>query len=312
MQDDNAHQPICPKCGYDQSGEIATWESQCPVMSICPECGLEFEWADVFDPSRNYLGWYSEHARSILSMLTRSPSTIARLVLPWIFWRSVTIVHPIALRRLMAWIVMVWIGLHLVASVPFAYYNWIAIDQWQFGSVELMYQAYGAQGILALISNALFSPLIHILDSRGLTPVFFGSNGTTYLYSFFDIAIGMLAVIGFSSTWVLILLVIPTTRRIAKIRTGHILRAFIICLLPGVLLFEVLRFESAYGMVARVSPSDLLPLTIYIGLPWMIVFWGAAVLVGWRLKHAWALIVLGTIAALLGMIAAVAVPVVYF
>ncbi len=42
--------PTCPKCGYDQSGEIATWESQCPLEGRCPECGFDFVWADVMDP----------------------------------------------------------------------------------------------------------------------------------------------------------------------------------------------------------------------------------------------------------------------
>lgn len=308
----NTHHPICPKCGYDQSGAIATWELQCPVNGTCPECGLAFAWADVFDPSRNLLGWYSEHAPSTLSMLTRSPATIWRLLLPWIFWRSVKLTHPIALRRLAWWMVMMWVVLHVVMAIPFGYYNWMGVDRWLFGSIELAYRAHGVQGVFALISNALFSPLLHFIDTGGLSPIFFGGNGTASLYSFSDIAIGMLPIVGFSSTWVLILLVIPTTRRIAQIRSRHIIRAFIISLLPGIVFFEVVRFESAYSAVARITPSDLFVLTVYICFPWLIVFWASAIKAGWRLQHAWALIVLGTIAGVLGMVAVVLVPAMYF
>lgn len=44
---DPRHTPRCPRCGYDQSGEVQTWRSACPLHGRCPECGLEFRWRYV-------------------------------------------------------------------------------------------------------------------------------------------------------------------------------------------------------------------------------------------------------------------------
>ena len=45
MQVEQAHRD-CPRCGYDLSGEIATWTEACPVRGLCTECGLEFAWGE--------------------------------------------------------------------------------------------------------------------------------------------------------------------------------------------------------------------------------------------------------------------------
>jgi len=308
----SAHHPICPKCGYDQSGEIATWESSCPVNGVCPECGLAFEWADIFDRYRNHLNWYIEHAPSSIAFTKRSLPTLWRLMLPWVFWRSVTITHAISIRRLVPWILIVWVVLHIITAIPFAYYNWHAVDMWFFGTVQNAYQSYGIQGFAAILTNALCSPVIHVCTGpNGLTYTFEG-GGLVYLSTTTsDLLVGLIAVIGYSTTWGIVLLAIPTTRNIAKIRTSHILRAYCLSLLPGIVIIEILRFESAYGMVARVTPSLLMPYGILICMVWLIVFWACALRVGWRVHRAWLLIVLGTIAATLGMAVFLLIPEVY-
>ena len=305
--------PICPKCGYDQSGEIATWETQCPLEGTCPECGLGFAWGNVINPSRARLRWYSEHARSVFDMVTRSPSTLMRLVLPWVFWRNVSVSHHIALRRLTCWVLMMWVALHAVMAIPFAYYNWMGLDSWLFGSVANTYSAFGIKGLLAMLSNALFSPMVHIVPARTGLEVTFEGGGLVYLGSSTrDSFGGLIAVLGFSTLWLVVLLAIPTTRRIAKIRARHIMRAYILSLLPAVMIIEILRFESAYAMVSRVTPSGLALLGIISSVLWLIVFWACAVRVGWGIRPAGLLIILGTITALLGMLAFLLIPEIYW
>lgn len=306
--------PICPKCGYDQSGEVATWQSQCPMQGTCPECGLGFAWADVMNPSRVRLRWYSEHALSFFSMLTRSPATLLRLLLPWVFWSSVTVTHHIVLRQLMCWVLMMWVVLHLLMTIPFAYYNWIGIDIMLFGSIKYTHQMYGIPGLLAMLCNALFSPLVHVVPTRtGLVPTFEG-GGLVYIGNIttLDLFGGFIAVLGFSTLWFIVLLAIPTTRRIAKIRARHIMRAYILSLLPAVMIIVILRFESAYAMVSRVTPSGLAMLGIISSVLWLIVFWACAVRVGWGIRPAGLLIILGTITALLGMLAFLLIPEIYW
>lgn len=306
-------QPICPKCGYDQSGAIETWKTQCPVDGTCPECGLEFEWADVMNPTRVRLRWYSEHAGSVFTMTIRSPATLMRLLLPWVFWRNVSVKHHIGLFRLACWVLMMWVALHFVMAIPFAYYNWKGIDIWLFGSIRNAHQSLGIPGLLSMVSNVLLSPIVHVVPTRnGLVPTFEGGRlvylGTTTR----DLIGGFVAVLGFSSLWLLIMLVIPTTRRIAKIRARHIMRAYILSLLPAVLIFEVLRFESAYAMTAPATPSGLAPFSIIISIIWIIVFWACAVRLGWGIRPSWLLIILGSIAGLLGMVVFLLVPEIYW
>ena len=68
--------PICPKCGYDQSGEITTWVTQCPLEGTCPECGYALYWSDVVNPSRIRLPWFVEHAESKRGLLRRTIPTL--------------------------------------------------------------------------------------------------------------------------------------------------------------------------------------------------------------------------------------------
>ena len=46
---------LCPKCAYDLRGTMGDWSNACPLRGICPECGLEFEWADMIGTRRR--GW---------------------------------------------------------------------------------------------------------------------------------------------------------------------------------------------------------------------------------------------------------------
>jgi hypothetical protein len=265
------------------------------------------------NPSRARLRWYSEHASSVLAMITRSPATLLRLLLPWVFWRNLSVTHQIALRRLTCWVLMMWLALHAVMAIPFAYYNWKGLDIWLFGSVANTYSAFGITGLLAMLSNALFSPIVHIVPAKAGLEVTFEGGGLVYLgSSTWDFLGGFIAVLGFSTLWLVVLLVIPTTRRIAKIRTRHIMRAYILSLLPAIMIIEILRFESAYALVSRITPSDLAPLGIISSVLWLIVFWACAVRVGWGIRPAWLLITLGTIAALLGMFAFLLIPVIYW
>lgn len=63
MNPSAAPRPLCPRCDYDQTGTVAGWHraGACPLAGRCPECGLEFLWADVLDPRRTLPRWSIEH-----------------------------------------------------------------------------------------------------------------------------------------------------------------------------------------------------------------------------------------------------------
>lgn len=106
--------PACPRCGYDQSGLIATWEQSCPLEGVCSECGLEMLWAEVLSPKFAPPAWSFEHTRrmGVLPLI----ETLGRVCVPGSFWRQMRLTHPVVIRRLLVLIlVLIAIG-HLAAA----------------------------------------------------------------------------------------------------------------------------------------------------------------------------------------------------
>lgn len=112
--------PRCPRCGYDQSGEVAAWTDRCPVEGRCPECGRLFSWTVVFDPSRTTLRWSFEHARHPLGLIPRWFLTVAKAVRPKRYWGSIGLATPIRPGRISLFLMLWWLAVRVVLSVPIA------------------------------------------------------------------------------------------------------------------------------------------------------------------------------------------------
>ena len=100
------HSTSCPRCGYDQSGTVATWSHSCPTRGTCSECGLEFEWANILNPFRGRLPGLLEHARGMRQTFRWTFTTFGWMLLPHRFWKRVEMHHtirlwPIALAALL-------------------------------------------------------------------------------------------------------------------------------------------------------------------------------------------------------------------
>ena len=118
-----ARAPACPRCGYDLSGETEGWTERCPTAGTCPECGLGLSWREVFAIRGQWgseVPWYSEHAPTLLSMIQRTPATIARLVFPARFFGVVNHRRAVDPLRLAYWLLCFAVALHLIVS-PIGY-----------------------------------------------------------------------------------------------------------------------------------------------------------------------------------------------
>ncbi|MBM92187.1 MAG: hypothetical protein CMJ35_11345 [Phycisphaerae bacterium] len=301
------HQPICPKCGYDQSGIIDSWVDSCPINGSCAECGLGFAWRDVFDPVRNDLHWYAEHTQSLWGIIARTPGTLMRLVLPWYYWRSVGVEARISLRALAMWLIVLAIGLHLLMSIPYGIGAWHDQSRY-YGSLSNLYQNAGIKGLIQPLIEGIGWPFV------GARVDFIGSS----LRLYFPITNARIArsaftplfpLFGMTLVWALIMLVLPTTRRRAKIRAAHVYRAALISVFTLVLVFEMHRLTLGLDLWTATPPmisntwarrfgGVVIPL---LGL-WVLLFWGSAVIVGWRVRPCGLLIVLGSIASLIGSV----------
>jgi len=206
----------------------------------------------------------------------------------------------IKLSMLVRWSLVLVVLAHLASSVAMGLGRWNEYDWYRLGSLNLA-QPLGFFDIFSLTFNAFCSPLITIYPSANGTLQF---NWYSYGY---ESTSDYLAIASFpfgaSLLWLVILAVIPTTRRIAKLRTEHIFRAAIIAATSCALLFEFGRIVQ--GMIMFRQPfldwySLVLVICVFFTAIWHFLFWPAAIIIGWKIRPAILLVTLGTIAAFLG------------
>lgn len=281
----------CPRCGYDQSGEVATWTDRCPLEGRCPECGTVFAWVDVLDPARGDLRWLAEHTASPLRQVARTGPTLARMALPWVFWAQVGVGKRASPRNLLVWLLVLAAVSHLLAWAPV--------------TLRLMFFWYGvpAHEILAIVGqygwNAIGGPAVTGL----LWPLAYFESATLRTGSPFTEYVGERMLIwmlplGYGVVWFLILGCLPVTRRIAKVRIAHVARSLL--LHGGVLVFclQLTRVLYLFERTHVWAWPVAFVLFFAVGL-WTIVWWACAVWRGWAIRSV-LLMVLGTVAGLLG------------
>lgn len=307
--------PICPKCGYDQSGEIATWEKRCPLQGICPECGLGFDWADVFDPSRVHLAWYVEHAQRKRDMLRRTPITLWFLLVPNRFWKRVTVGSPIYAARLWSYVGGVILSAYLfttflsIVAMAYSSFRWNQL----YTSFQATHPGNPLQGNQFTTDMWTLQYWLSILSASLMHPIRSSSSASQMA----------LLIAGMVLLWAVIIAAVPTTRRIAQVRFAHVHRATawscfaIACMFgiesasesitsiisvaglgldpnwPGYFTVIQLRFNQAEAYSRFIITGMFLATLIWI--QW---FWIAAIVRGWRIRSVF-LLMLGLIASLL-------------
>ena len=304
--------PICPKCGYDQSGEIATWKTQCPVQGRCPECGLEFAWANVMDPNRVELPWYVEHAKTKRELLGRTIPTLWYLLFPNRYWRRLGMEAPRSLKRYVLWIALMMLGLHIVSSVALltsihglTLYNNAIYTKWMVGQTPQMQARYQA-GIVDVSELDYWSVALSesILYPAVVRSVYVGEISA---------AVGMFAAVcmGISAMWFVLFCMFPTTRARTKLRMVHVVRAMVVAGLLPFVVFELARVAEAAIYAgeywAPLSNAQMLLESIFIFIVvWMFIwvqwFWISAVWIGWKVKARWFEMILVTMASFFGVV----------
>ncbi|MCA9274923.1 MAG: hypothetical protein KDA29_02760 [Phycisphaerales bacterium] len=305
------HQPICPKCGYDQSGEIATWEFQCAVQGTCPECGFGFEWVDLLTPGRVRLSWYVEHASSLWSSLLKWPGTLSYLLFPNRYWRRLTMVAPRSMARWLLSFTTLMLIFHLITSVTLALSLHGSVVQ-SNASMRAIIPALSpqqqAQAQQYIIPDSGFDYWFRVSGESLLAPVV---NRSFYSSDFAELGGGVAVFCsGVSLMWIIMFGCFPTTRKRAKLRMIHVVRAAIVCSTIPFLAFEIGRvcdglvYAGDYWSPLRnieqyLSPLALSVVAIVIWVQW---FWVSAVRIGWRVRANWAELALVCFASFFGIV----------
>lgn len=299
--------PICPKCGYDQTGEVATWGTQCPTRGICTECGLVFNWSYVMRPELGQVPWYVEHARGLRSFVWRSLRTPFHLILPHRFWKQLDPAKPVSIVRLVLWVILALFIVHTLVAIPNGYNAWIRSSwNWSRVTFQQYQQMHGNYAYAEMLFDGYFYPYLDAIPRPW-------SQQSSHKWTL-DIRRGWHFRVGHSQSphivsagmlllWSIVLLAIPHTRRLSKLRARHVVRAIILSIFMIAMSYELthlIRTMYELDWIPRAAFPVLDGLPVMFCWVWLLVFWGCAVHLGWLIRPSRLLIALGTIASILG------------
>jgi hypothetical protein len=230
-------QHLCPRCGYDVSGVVPTWSDSCPLQGRCSECGLVYEWVDIFRPERIYPTWSFEHARS--RRVRALMQTTWRVFVPGRLWQEMRLAAPVRVRRLIALVALSLLLAHGAAVLVRLSLSW--------GELWKTSYTWTGSGTRVLITTFEWDAL----QSMVFWPY----------VRWWDRLVGPLGLIVLA-WWALSPLpyfVLYQTMAKAKVRRSHLVRAwgYSAVVVSGILLADItLMGVQAYRARAGASPME--------------------------------------------------------
>lgn len=242
----NPHRPAtCPRCAYDLAGAVARWNDSCDLHAICPECGLDFPWRDVMNPTHIMPRWFFENpVRSdFLTLLL----TLPRLLRPRRFWSAIRLSLPIHIRRLVALVVLLTLLSHMMIAVCAAIAFWNTARVYARGGFSAISPPPLTQSYLPILLwpystreiDCTLTGLMLYTRSNGTTTAIPLSTRTVPVIARSPAGSEMLCLILPMVLMPLSYLLLGETLRRTRVRPLHLFRifAYSVCLLVPALLF---------------------------------------------------------------------------
>lgn len=233
----NTPTPHCPRCGYDQSGMVAMWTNErdgasCPLHGRCSECGLEFDWADLFGFDRHRLLGLYEHAPRVWNVRWAARTWVMAMW-PSRFWTWVKMHHEIVPRRLAVWTLVFMLVLHVgsavvqnLLAIPVAFRMQTPRPGW--GSLTASLGEYLAVGVEPWLAPVVPRRITVELCGRVERALVGGTTPSAPLEMELTAIMHVSAVLLSATAMAgVMLLVLPDTRARLKIRRGHVARAVV-------------------------------------------------------------------------------------
>ncbi|MHC5028911.1 MAG: hypothetical protein ACYTGR_19350 [Planctomycetota bacterium] len=292
--------PRCPRCNYDLRGTTALWTDTCPLEGVCTECGLSFEWADLFDERRRVPRWCVEYAASPPAFLRRTAATLLMTFRPWRFWKSLKMSHQIRWTHLVGYLCIVCVTLYLMMCVAHGvmYRTYMVNLAPRFGT-GFVPSGWETLYVMLQPRTTAFGRWIspQELFDRYWAPALQGLAAFLIVHA--------LCPIGFVT--------LPVSRRAAKVRWAHVVRITIYGLLLP--LPAILCFIGAMSVLFQTSlPRSLLPFILlfmaavaaFAILPLEVVWWSVATGRHLKMPHAWgigaAVVIMSVLTTMLGYV----------
>ncbi|TVQ52087.1 MAG: hypothetical protein EA377_11055 [Phycisphaerales bacterium] len=291
-------EPRCPRCGYQQRGIIETWREQCPLEGRCTECGLLFQWSDVLIERlprwNNEYGTWQTYPR-------RTVRTIVLSFRPWKFWSGLQMHHEIQPKRL------------LLYPVVLALVSYLAIGIGTGIGLVLTMIAHAQDGITIQFPQALFAVLHavvlpfsdHSYNFLSAPQWMWLTGESAAVISRRLLSAGPLSIsLLFACAHVMAaacFALLPPSRRKAKVRWAHIVRAAVygLGLIPiGIFLVLLIGLLTLVGDLiiggvsdwwwSRRGPTGLAYLSAFCVLLLLHVMWWAFATSRYmKMPHAW-------------------------
>ncbi|MCZ6835836.1 MAG: hypothetical protein O7G85_08690 [Planctomycetota bacterium] len=329
---------LCPRCGYNLQGVIASWESDCPMDGVCTECGLPFEWGELLCERRAVPRWCVEYARGWGVV----PATIKTLLVlffhPQKFWRELKMVHQPHWGRLGMIVLVLAMMLYVVfaGTVGYASYRDFYYMQQSNSSLNgsahwfglraalLPYSSRGApytrsrnvwvaNQLVARTFNNSTSPPVKFArrikwslivretrnSIRGVRFLVPGATRRAKVVLAQSILLVLLCPLGF--------IALPHSLKKAKVRRSHLVRIWLYSIAFLVIPFSIfMHFEiGPAGQLWRFR-EEFRYLMFYGTLGALVLWWSLACKYYLKLPHAWgvgvSMVVLGYVLGLLAIL----------
>ncbi len=258
-----AHPPSCPRCGYDLTGVVTSWAESCPLEGVCSECGLGFLWHDVVRADTLVVDGFVEHAVGFRQRFRWSWRTWGWTLWPARFWRRVGITSPPRIGAILLWpalsLLLVGAVIPLLENLSLLVYMTAGFRKWN--AVPGNWAFFAGPWTVGLARPG-GSPATLVWDPREPSPLYVPG-----------LALGL--------TIPFVLMCLPWTRKDAKVRPRHLLRASVfglawlaipsICAFPSTLASAITNIVCGLGgaSLARNLVSNGL---LYLG-GWMYQYW---------------------------------------
>ena len=95
----------CPRCGYELRGIVDSWTESCPLLGVCSECGLDFNWSEVLHPEKYEPLWCVEFPNA-WSLPRSALKTYLMSFRPARFWRELKMSNDVRWRKLLVYVLL--------------------------------------------------------------------------------------------------------------------------------------------------------------------------------------------------------------
>ena len=298
----------CPRCGYDLAGEVVRWSGACPIEGCCSECGLIFLWGDLFC-KRMLPNWFIESSSGVLGGVRRFPGTFLRMIAPMVLWKRVRIEEcpsPMRFRAYLGWVIgillVAYLGAGLVCGSRAAFNAYDMVDrsssQLIWNSKRQKYVDTPTKESPIRVAGETF--VFGLVDPFGVSKRVGGVAwelerveadyqwGRDQTYPFWWLSLGPDQYYrgmrpnapsrGLIFMWVVtvvipsVFLVLPVTRKRAKVRAAHILRLFLLSLMAPFATWMIYCFAMGSEMQLYLG-GDWYALGVLIPIILLLVFW---------------------------------------